>query len=103
MAIVGSHLTADNGGGSGTTTTTASISPSANSAVCVGLVTFDTTTLSLSGNGITYAQKVDLDLTGGFRLWMFAGAAASPSAGAITITHDTDAFVSWIVDNFTGI
>jgi hypothetical protein len=103
MAIVGSHLTADNGGGDDTTTDTAPISPSANSAVCVGIVSFGTTTMSLAGNGITYTQKVNLDLGGDYRLWMFAGAAASPSAGVITMTHDNEAFVSWIVDNFTGI
>lgn len=97
------RLTAGEFVAGGTTNNTASITPAASSAVVIAIFAFGTTTMSVSGNGLTWATKVNGELGGdGGRLWIFIGAGASPSAGVITLTYDNDAFVDWVVDNITG-
>lgn len=103
MSKSSTRLTAGFHDSGGTTADTASVSPVANSAVVVTVVSFDTATMSISGNGLTWATKVNgTDLGGGWRLWCFIGAGASPSSGAIQFTFDTDGFLDWVVDNVTG-
>jgi hypothetical protein len=87
----------------GTTTNTASISPASNSAVVVGVYAYDTLTMSVSGAGLTWTTRVNgAAASDGGRMWVFIGAGASPSSGALTLTFDEDAFVNWAVDNITG-
>lgn len=102
MAKACTRLTAGLFDAGGTTVDTASISPAANSAVVIAVLAFDSTTMSVSGNGLTWSTKVNGVVAAGGRVWVFIGAGASPTTGAITLTFDADAFVDWVVDNITG-
>lgn len=85
----------------GTSGNTNSISPSAGAVVILAFA-YDTTTLSATGNGLTYTlvhNEVSVD---GGRLFVLVGAGASPTPGVIAIGFDTDAFVDYIIVNITG-
>lgn len=103
MAKSCAHLTDNNYTAGGTTCNTASISPAANSAVIVAVFAFDTVTMSVSGAGLTWTTAINgVSAGNGGRIWVFVGAGASPSSGALTLTFDADAFVDWLIDNITG-
>jgi List-Bact-rpt repeat protein len=114
-ALSGSNLTSGNSGTPGTTFTTASVTPSSNN-----LVLLDVTSSLASGNGAcaissitgnseTYV-KVASQLSGNAQgtgkidsTEVWRGLAASPTAGAITITYGcSPTNVSWVVDQFSG-
>lgn len=103
MAKTATRLTEGNYVSGGTTTNTASISPAASSAIVVAIFAYDTTTMSVSGAGLTWTERIAGQPTiDGGRIWVFVAAGASPSAGALTLTFDDGAFVNWAVDNITG-
>lgn len=103
MAKSVARLTEGNFVAGGTTTNTASISPAASSALIVAVVAFDSATMSISGAGLTWTTRINgAAFADGSLLWVFVAAGASPSAGVLTLTFDTDAFVNWAVDSVTG-
>lgn len=97
------RLTEGNFTAGGTTNNTASISPAASSGIVVGIYAYGTTTMSVSGAGLTWTTAVNGEVVGdGGRMWVFTAAGASPSSGVLALTYDNDAFVNWAVDNITG-
>lgn len=68
---------------------TASIAPTANALVCVWVagVSSSSSATTVTGNGITY-NLILVAHPGAFAFGLFAGSAASPSAGAVTINFD---------------
>lgn len=85
----------------GTTTNTASVAPSAG-AVAIWVFAYGTTTMSATGNGLTYNSIINEVSVDGGRIFCLVGAGASPSSGVIALTFDNDAFVNWKVVNVTG-
>ena len=103
MAKACSRLTSGvESSGSGTTVNSASISPGASSAIVVAVSAFNTTTMSVSGLGLTWTTKVSgFQYATDHRIWVFV-AYGSPSAGALTFTYEDGGFLGWVVDNITG-
>lgn len=106
-ALTCSHLTEGIDVAGGPTATSSSISPASNSTLVVAVRAFDSATMSVSGAGLTWTAVINGvnggdDGFGSSRLWVFVGAGASPSSGALTLTYDTDGFVNWSVDQILG-
>lgn len=104
------NLTAS-GASSATSFTTASVSPSGNQLILVSVHAYISTgsvapsAPTVTGNGITYTligtgQDVDTAGTDRAKMWIFRGMAASPTAGAITISFGATSMTRcfWSVD-----
>lgn len=111
-------LTTGSGGSAATTYTTASISPGSNRLILVwvlGEVTFGgavPVAPTLTGNGLTYVQVATRVNDSGAslatqRLTLYRAMGASPSTGAITITHTAQTggqrSCTWSVVEFSGV
>lgn len=106
MALVGSLLTSGTDTGNVASYATASVTPTSNALILLGIRVSGTNPAPListvSGNGITYTQ-VGKNADGASTCYIFRGMAASPSAGAITITTAaSETACSWYVFQFTG-
>lgn len=108
MAVVGSNLVTSSSTTDGLTFATASVTPTANALIliAVGMTVAASPTPTLTsvvGNGITYTQ-IDTTVPGARTIALFRGMAASPTAGAITITApSTLTSCYWTVAQFTGV
>lgn len=105
MAIGVSLLTEGNGV-SASSHTTASITPSANALVLVFVCTTTSTSNvpSLSGNGLTWvAHYGPVNYSGDGTQTVFRAMGASPSSGAVTISHTVASNCRWIIVEFTGV
>lgn len=88
-------------------TTTAGADPTANALVLIAVGFSGGTNVgptSITGNGITYslvAESFNAVSTVGVALW--AGSAASPSVGAVSINFgETKTSCAWVVHEYTG-
>lgn len=112
MAISGTGLIGNGLQATQSIYTTASVTPSSDNLVLVAVISVLNSALStptLTGNGLTYVQigsPVDFGAiaTPEYRFSLFRALGASPSAGAITITHSLSMFgCLWTVSQFSGI
>lgn len=91
MAITVTALTGAGDATNGTSHVTASISPTGNRLVIADVfaaVSGVPVEPTLSGNGITWvSEATKTDATVNIRITRFRGMVATPSAGAVTITH----------------
>ena len=103
MAVGATLLTADTSQVAGTSHNTASISPGANHLILAWIESHPTATPTLSGNGLTWVQ-VDQATDGNSRTTLFRAMGASPSSGAVTISHGgtSQDSVSWIIVEHDG-
>lgn len=101
MAKTCTLLTEGNHTAGGTTVNTASISPSAGAVVILAFV-YDSTTLTASGNGLTYTEIHNSVTVDGGRFIVLVGAGASPTTGVIGLGFDDGAFVNWKIVQLAG-
>lgn len=109
MAISATGLTSGTNNTTGTSFATASITPTAGRMVYIGIENLKTggggfeAPSSVTGNGLTWTQVNTIGNSAGDNLAVYRALAASPSAGAITITFtNSQAFCSWSVVEVAG-
>lgn len=102
MAKSASRLTRFNAFEPGGPVVSPSISPPASSVTIVRVLTYENTTCSVSGLGLTWTTAVNgQDVTDTAKVWVFY-AYGSPSTGTITVTTDGGAWIEASVENVSG-
>lgn len=115
MAISGTQLTIGGVNGPTTSEATASISPTGNALLLLDVVSLNgggvatAVPSSITGNGLTWVQIATTTFSDGatetWRITRYRAMGASPSTGAITISHTTapDSALGWAVREYTGV
>lgn len=106
--VAATHLTTNGSATDGTTFTTASITPTGNRLVLAFVYSASAGSPdqpTLSGNGITWVSVATLmNADHDVRVSLYRGMVASPSAGAVTITHTgTMLQCLWSINEFDGV
>jgi len=108
MAITFANVTS--GTGEGTSVDTASVTPASNKLQLLAIASrrgdsTDPTSPTVSGCGLTWVEiaSIVFDTSGSSRraLFLFRALGASPSTGAITISHASTTNFTWILDQVT--
>lgn len=102
MAKSCTRLTSFNAFEPGAPVVSPSVSPAANSLIVVRVFTYENTSCSISGLGLSWTTGLNgVDVADGAKIWVFY-AFGSPSSGTITVTPDGGAWLECSVDNVTG-